>query len=120
MKNVRILDCTLRDGGRVINCEFPDKEIQEMTGRLTEAGIDVVEIGFIRDQRVIDYRGNSTFFTDVEQIIPFLPNDRKNTIFTAFVDFGMYDIDSLKEYNELLSCEMFDGDELWSEPFPCR
>lgn len=99
MKNVRILDCTLRDGGRVINCEFPDKEIQEMTGRLTEAGIDVVEIGFIRDQRVIDYRGNSTFFTDVEQIIPFLPNDRKNTIFTAFVDFGMYDIDSLKEYN---------------------
>src|SRR5699024_1206135 len=40
MKNVRVLDCTLRDGGRIINCAFPDQEIKEISNRLAEAKID--------------------------------------------------------------------------------
>ena len=26
MKKIRILDCTLRDGGRIINCAFKNQE----------------------------------------------------------------------------------------------
>lgn len=68
MKNVRVLDCTLRDGGRIIDCAFPDQEVKEISCRLANAKIDVIEIGFLRDWRKIEYKGNSTFFTDVEQM----------------------------------------------------
>ena len=98
MKNVRVLDCTLRDGGRIIDCCFPDEEIKGIASRLAEAKVDIIEMGFIRDNRNNYYDKNSTFFTDVDQIIPFVRRDEK-TIYTAFIDFGMCNIDSLKPYD---------------------
>lgn len=99
MKNVRILDCTLRDGGRIIDCSFPNQEIKEISNRLAEAKIDIVEIGFLRDKNKITYSANSTFFTDVEQIKPFVNKEKKNTMYVAFIDYGMFDIESLKDYD---------------------
>jgi len=95
MKNVRILDCTLRDGGRIIDCAFPNAEIKDISQRLAAANIDIVEIGFLRDAATIDYQGNSTFFTDVDQIRPFV-DKRKGTQYVAFIDYGMYDFNTLK------------------------
>lgn len=98
MKNVRILDCTLRDGGRIIDCAFPNSEILGISQRLANAKIDIIEIGFIRDGRKITYKGNSTFFTDVDQIRPFVNRNNK-VLYTAFIDYGMCDIDSLKPFD---------------------
>ena len=99
MKNVRILDCTLRDGGRIIDCAFPDCEIKEISDKLANAKIDIVEIGFLRDKNKVDYKGNSTFFTDVDQMRPFVNKDRQSTLYVAFIDYGMFDIESLKPYD---------------------
>ena len=99
MKNVQILDCTLRDGGRIIDCAFSDKETKEISNRLANAKIDIVEVGFLRDWRNVKYMGNSTFFTNVDQIIPYVDKTKTNVIYTAFIDYGMYDIDSLKPYD---------------------
>ena len=98
MKNVRILECTLRDGGRVINCEFPDDEIKNITRRLSDAKLDIIEVGFLRDSQSVSYKGNSTFFTDVDQIIPFL-HKNDHTMYVAFIDFGMFDFETLKPYD---------------------
>ncbi len=95
---IKVLDCTLRDGGRIINCAFKDSYIKEVSSGLAEAKIDIVEIGFLRDSRQTEYVGNSTFFTDVDQIIPFVKKDC-GTMYVAFVDFGMYDFLSLKRYD---------------------
>lgn len=99
MKNVSILDCTLRDGGRIIDCAFPDREIKSMTSRLANAKIDIVEVGFLRDHRKNEYRGNTTFFTDVNQMKPFLDKSISNVMYVAFIDYGMFDIDSLTPYD---------------------
>ncbi len=96
MKNLRVLDCTLRDGGRIINCAFPDNETKEIIMRLVQAKIDIVEVGFLRDWRKVNYKGNSTFFTDVKQITPLLGKNRTNVLYTAFIDYGMFDFDSLE------------------------
>ena len=98
-RNIKILDCTLRDGGRIIDCKFPDKDIIDIATRLAESGIDIIEMGFLRDWRKLEYKGNSTFFTSVEQIIPFIPKDRKASVFVAFVDFGMFDFDNLSSHD---------------------
>lgn len=99
MKNVRVLDCTLRDGGRIIDCAFDDQEIKEISNKLASAKIDIVEVGFLRDWRKVDYQGNSTFFTDVDQIRPFVNRDKKNILYAAFIDYGMCDIDTLKPFD---------------------
>lgn len=99
MKNVYVLDCTLRDGGRIIDCAFPNQEIVEITARLADAKIDIVEVGFLRDGRKTNYCGDSTFFTDVNQIRPFVNKEKKGVIYAAFIDYGMCDIDSLRSYD---------------------
>lgn len=96
MKNIQILDCTLRDGGRIINCEFEDKVISGISMDLAEAGIDIVEIGFLRGKNLVEYRGNSTFFTTTEQIQPLIPSSIKRPMYVAFVDYGMYDFECLE------------------------
>lgn|SRR5574344_425253 len=99
MKNIRILDCTLRDGGRIIDCAFPDAEIKDISLRLASAKIDIIEVGFLRDGHNVNYNGNSTFFTDVDQICPFVDKKRKNVLYVAFIDFGLFNFDFLKPYD---------------------
>lgn len=97
MKGVRILDCTLRDGGRVIDCLFGDKTISDIAKDLTLSGIDIVEMGFLRDSKIIEYHGEHTFFNKVSQIAPFIPAERKDAVYVAFIDLNMYDFSELEE-----------------------
>lgn len=97
MKNIKVLDCTLRDGGRIINCEFKDSDILNMANDLTEANIDIIEMGFLRSRSLVSYHNNSTFFTEISQITPFIPENRKNTMYVAFIDFDMYDFSILEK-----------------------
>lgn len=95
MKNIQILDCTLRDGGRIINCKFENAVIEGITQGLANSGIDIVEIGFLRGHDIVTYEQNSTFFTETEQIKPFIPCGKTDTMYVAFIDFGMYDFSCL-------------------------
>lgn len=98
MKNrISVLDCTLRDGLRIVDCSFSDNKIKDLAQGLVNAGIDIIEVGFLRDKRKLDYKGNSTFFTQASQITPLLPENRENKLFLAFVDYGMFDFDSLEQ-----------------------
>jgi len=47
MTNIKILDCTLRDGGFVNNWNFGRNGIYNIFTRLVSSGIDVVEVGFL-------------------------------------------------------------------------
>lgn len=99
MKNIHILDCTLRDGGRIINCAFTNSEITGISRRLAKARIDIIEMGFLRDCRKVDFAGNSTFFTNVDQVIPYIER-KTDVLYVAFIDYGMFDIESLKPYDD--------------------
>ena len=96
MKNLKLLDCTLRDGGRLFDCKFSDYDIGSIAQRLANANIDYVEMGFIRDKKTVKYLKDSTFFTHPDQIAKFIP-EGTHTSFVAFVDFGMFDIDDLPD-----------------------
>lgn len=99
MNNISILDCTLRDGGRIIDCKFKDSHIRGIANGLTKSRIDIVEMGFLRSK--ITYSGNSTMFTEMEQMRSFVPQDTGNTMYVAFSDYGeeygMWDFSKLPE-----------------------
>jgi 4-hydroxy 2-oxovalerate aldolase len=98
-RNIKILDCTLRDGGRIINCAFPEFHLDGIVSGLAEASIDIIELGFLRGN--IEYSGNSTFFTEMEQVKRYIPIEKRNTMYVVFVDYGveygMWDFDKLAE-----------------------
>ncbi len=96
--NVYVLDCTLRDGGRIIDCAFSDSEIKNIAYRLADAHINIIEVGFLRDGSKVHYCGNSTFFTAASQIRPFVDRAQDCT-YVAFIDYGMFDFDTLEPYD---------------------
>lgn len=100
---MRILDCTLRDGGRIINCSFPDEEIKNISRRLFDSNIDIIELGFLRDWREIDYKGNSTFFTKPEHMEQFIV-DADKAMYVAFIDYHLFDFAYLPEYKKGSIC----------------
>lgn len=96
MKEVEILDCTLRDGGRIIDCQFRDDVIRGIGNSLKKAKIDIVELGFLRNH--IQYQGNSTFFGEVAQADVYIRQIGGNAQkYVLFVDYGLYDIGNLAE-----------------------
>ncbi len=46
---VKLLDCTLRDGGHVNNWAFGSKTIKNVVNCLNLAGIDIIELGLLRN-----------------------------------------------------------------------
>ena len=45
-KNLKLLDCTLRDGGYYNNWKFKIKDANKYLKQIYRAGVDVVEVGF--------------------------------------------------------------------------
>ena len=50
MSKVKILDCTLRDGGYVNEWNFGKQTIKGITENLANAGVDIIEMGFLTDK----------------------------------------------------------------------
>lgn len=93
MKRVNILDCTLRDGGYLIDSQFGNTAIKGIIQGLTESGIDVIECGFLKDE---PHQTGSTIFNNAAQLRPFLPEDRKQASYVCLADYSRYSIDNLE------------------------
>ena len=65
MKRVQLLDCTLRDGGYLVDAQFGNTVIKGMIKGLSESGIDVVECGFLKDE---PHQKGSTIFNNAAQL----------------------------------------------------
>ena len=48
-KKLMLLDCTLRDGGYVNDWNWGHQSARNIIKSLVKAGIDVVEVGFLRN-----------------------------------------------------------------------
>lgn len=99
MRDVQVLDCTLRDGGRIIDCRFEDSVIFGIGRQLNKGKIDIIEMGFLRDH--IEYHGNSTFFSCVSDANIYAKKicEDKGAAdkCVLFMDYGWYTVDNLPE-----------------------
>ena len=93
MSNIKILDCTLRDGGYVNDFDFGSNNIAKILLQLQNAGIDIVECGFLEDG---EYDPNASVFNAVEQIAALLPQKRNDdTMYVAMACYGEYSLSRL-------------------------
>ena len=97
MPNVKLLDCTLRDGGYVNDWRWGFAPAREIVRTLTRAGTDIVEVGFLRN--VGEYNPDVTVCNTIEELNRLLPEDTRHTMYSGMAMRSNYDIAKLSEYS---------------------
>ncbi len=95
-QTIRLLDCTLRDGGYLNDWEFGKSNIINIFERLVSAQVDIIETGFLDERRPFDE--NRTIFPDtscVDRIYGKL--SKGNSIIVGMIDYGTCSIDNISD-----------------------
>lgn len=78
MASVKLLDCTLRDGGYVNNWSFGRRTILNVLRLLNSSNIDYIEFGFIDDSIAKDI--NRTIYPSTDAIEEFFKNEHPSRV----------------------------------------
>lgn len=92
MKEINVLDCTLRDGGYVNDWEFNNDIAKGVIDGLYESGIRVIEIGIMGKGGEL---GKSTKFVSFKDAEPLLENRKKDCKYAIMLnqaEAGNFDI----------------------------
>ena len=68
--SIQLLDCTLRDGGYLVDTMFGETFVKGFTRSMTDAGLNVVEVGFLKDET---HRTGSTIYNNAARSAPICP-----------------------------------------------
>ena len=99
MFDVKLLDCTLRDGGYVNDWHFGHDNMVSVFERLVEAGVEYIEVGFLDERRPFDMDRSIMPDTDsVEKIYGKL--DRKQATVVGMIDYGTCSLANIKPASE--------------------
>ncbi len=94
-KDIRLLDCTLRDGGYINDWNFGHSVITGTYKRLEKAGVEFIEVGFLNDSR--EYDRDYSIQPDTSAFDKLFEGVSKgNAIPVAMVDFGSCDISNIR------------------------
>ena len=99
MADIKLLDCTLRDGGYVNDWQWGFGQARRIIQTLTRAGVDVVEVGFLRN--VDGYDPDVTVCNTIEELNRLLPDEsqRGRTMYSGMAMRSNYDISKLSPYD---------------------
>lgn len=95
MGDIKLLDCTLRDGGYVNDWNFGHNNLVSIFERLVDANVDFIEVGFLDERRPFDMDRSIMPDTDcVEKIYGNL--DKKNLVVVGMIDYGTCSLEHIK------------------------
>lgn len=99
MAEIKLLDCTLRDGGYLNDWEFGNENIINIFERLVSAHIDIVEVGFLDQRRVFDE--NRTIQPDTDGFNQLFDGmKKKNSLIVGMIDYGTCNIEHIQKCEE--------------------
>jgi len=99
MGQIKLLDCTLRDGGYVNDWEFGHDNLVSVFERLVDAGVEIIEVGFLDERRPFDINRSIMPSTDcVEKIFGGL--DRKQAMVVGMIDYGTCGLENIQPCSE--------------------
>lgn len=95
MANIKLLDCTLRDGGYINDWKFGHDNLVTIFERLVSAGIDIIEVGFIDERRVYDY--DRSILPDTKSVENTYGDlERKSSMIVGMIDYGTCSIENIQ------------------------
>ena len=101
MRDIKLLDCTLRDGGDINNWDFGYNHIVSLFERSAAAGTDFIEVGFL-DSRV-KFDINKTIMPDTDSADKiFAGLDKKNSEIVCMIDYGTCPLENIRPASETI------------------
>lgn len=94
MNRIKLLDCTLRDGGHVTNGKFGEQVIKAVISNLVKAKIDVIEIGFLWD---VETDKDTARYHSISELKQYLPKDMGRSKISLMAD--NVDLTNLEPYD---------------------
>ncbi|MFH1783434.1 MAG: aldolase catalytic domain-containing protein [bacterium] len=100
-EKIRVLDCTIRDGGLINNHDFEPGFVREVYKAISAAGVDYIELGYRNSSKLFssDEYGLWKFSTD-EEIKKVIDGVESNTKISLMVDVGRVELDDIKPKSE--------------------
>jgi 4-hydroxy 2-oxovalerate aldolase len=95
-EKIKVLDCTIRDGGLMNNHNFDLHFVREVYKALSDAGIDYMEIGYKNSQRLFSAKeyGKWKFCND-QDIKEVIKGIKSQTKISVMVDVDRVDMDDI-------------------------
>lgn len=86
---LKVLDCTVRDGGLMNNHQFSDEFVRGVHKALSEAGVDYMEIGYKADKKLFDPAKYGIWKScDEDDLNRFFEGTEKGIQFSVMADVG--------------------------------
>lgn len=99
MSEIRLLDCTLRDGGYQNDWNFGHDNLISIFERIVEANIDIIEVGFLDGRCSFDI--NRSIMPDTDSVKRIYGDlDRKAATVVAMIDYGTCGLENIKPKSE--------------------
>lgn len=97
MGKIHLVDSTLRDGGYINDWKFGEKAIRAVCKKLGQAGIDAIEVGFVKGN---DFSKDRTVFPDVQCASDLITPKNPNVMY-----IGMLDMSAPVPKERICSCD---------------
>lgn len=95
MGELKLLDCTLRDGGYINDWNFGHDNLISIFERLVDANVDMIEIGFLDDRRKFDI--NRSIMPNTESVQKIYGTlDKKQALILGMIDYGTCDLKNIQ------------------------
>ena len=96
-EKVKMLDCTIRDGGYLNNWHFDLKLVRELYRAHSRSGIDFMEIGFRSTDKYFDPRQYGPWRFTPEALLSEVVKGISGPAVSLMVDFGKVDIEDIPD-----------------------
>jgi 4-hydroxy 2-oxovalerate aldolase len=96
-KKLKILDCTIRDGGYLNDWHFDLKLVRELYRAHSRSGVDFVEIGFRSTDKYFDPKQYGLWKFTPEQLVSEVVKGISGPAISLMVDFGKVDIEDIPD-----------------------
>ena len=99
---IKVLDCTIRDGGLMNNHAFDDKLVRDVYKALATAGVDYMELGYKNSKKLFSPKEFGKWkFCDDEDIKKVIDGiDSNGMKISVMCDIGRVDMDDIKPKKE--------------------
>jgi 4-hydroxy 2-oxovalerate aldolase len=96
-EKIKVIDCTIRDGGLMNNHDFDLRFVREVYKALSEAGVDYMEIGYKNSKRLFSEKEFGKWkFCDDDDIKKVMDGIKSKTKISVMVDVDRVDVKDVK------------------------
>jgi 4-hydroxy 2-oxovalerate aldolase len=94
---IKVLDCTIRDGGLINDWDFDDKLVRAVFKAVAASGVDFVELGYQASKKIFSPdKFGKWKFCDEEHLKPIIEGIDSNIKISTMLDVGRIEYDEIR------------------------